>query len=117
MDDVTRRDALVRIAAAAGTASLLTPGATSGAAAQRPDQDDAHWSVERRKVVAAGMTEDEAECWVLAGKVAGKFFALPKLHDMDEHEIAHAVHVIQYRLLSRPTYRRYKEISKVTPQK
>ena len=36
---------------------------------------------------------------------------LPKLHDMDTHEVAHAIHVIQHKLLSRPVYRRYKELA------
>jgi hypothetical protein len=31
---------------------------------------------------------------------------------MDRQEIAAAIHVIQYKLLSRPTYRRYLELAK-----
>jgi hypothetical protein len=31
---------------------------------------------------------------------------------MDDHEVAHATHVVQSKLLSRPAYRRYKELLK-----
>ena len=64
-------------------------------------------SADRRAVLAAGMTEEEADCWAAAADVAGKFFALPDLHPMDDQEVANAVHVIQNKLLSRPTYRAY----------
>lgn len=33
---------------------------------------------------------------------------MPKLHVMDDHEVAHDAHVIQNKLLGRPTYRKYK---------
>jgi hypothetical protein len=36
---------------------------------------------------------------------------------LDRQEIAQAIHVIQYRLLSRPTYQRYKEAHKKSPEK
>ena len=55
------------------------------------------------------MTEAEADCWSMAAELAGKFFALPELHPMDKQEIASDIHVIQHRLLSRPTYRKYLE--------
>jgi hypothetical protein len=32
---------------------------------------------------------------MLAASVAGKFFSLPDLHSMDDHEVAHAIHVVQ----------------------
>jgi hypothetical protein len=47
----------------------------------------------------------------------GKFFALPKLHPMDDHEVAHATHAIQHKLLSRPAYRRYLELAKAEKKK
>jgi hypothetical protein len=58
------------------------------------------------------MTEAEADCWEQTARAAGKFFALPKLHSMDDHEVAHAIHVIQHKLLSRPVYRKYLETAK-----
>ena len=58
---------------------------------------------------AIGFTEAETECWLLISKAAGKFFELPKLHAMDDQEVASAVHIVQNKLLSRPTYRMYKE--------
>jgi hypothetical protein len=36
---------------------------------------------------------------------------------MDRQEIAAAIHVIQYKLLARPTYRRYLELAKKSPTK
>jgi hypothetical protein len=62
-------------------------------------------------VMAAGLTQQEAECWEMAGSLAGKFFKLPKLHQMDDHEVAHAIPVIQYKLLARPAYRKYLELA------
>jgi hypothetical protein len=67
---------------------------------------------ERERVMSIGFTEEEAECWVLAGAVAGRFFSLPDLHQMDDHEVAHAIHVVQSKLLSRPAYRRYLEFAR-----
>lgn len=67
---------------------------------------------ERERILACGLTEDEAACWILVSKAAAKFFELPKLHPMDDHEVAHATHVIQSKLLSRPAYRRYRELLK-----
>jgi hypothetical protein len=31
---------------------------------------------------------------------------------MDDHEVAQAIHVIQHKILGRPAYRRYKELTK-----
>lgn len=58
-----------------------------------------------------GMTGQEAECWELSALLANKFFQLPELHQMDNHEVAHAIHVIQYKLLSRPAYRQYRQLT------
>jgi hypothetical protein len=63
------------------------------------------------------MTDAEADCWVTVARAAGQFFELPKLHPMDDHEVAHAIHVIQHKLLSRPTYRKYKELAKGEKEK
>lgn len=63
-------------------------------------------------VMEAGMTADEAECWELIAKAAGKFFELPQQHPMDKQEVASAIHIVQNKLLSRPTYRKYLEIAK-----
>ena len=73
-----------------------------------PEQQHA----DRARVIAAGLTEAEADCWEMAGQLAGKLFDLPKLHVMDDQEITHAIHLIQYRLLARPAYRKYLEIAK-----
>ncbi len=67
---------------------------------------------DRDFVMEAGMTADEAECWELIAKAAGKFFELPVEHPMDKQEVASAIHIVQNKLLSRPTYRKYLEIAK-----
>jgi hypothetical protein len=66
---------------------------------------------ERERAVSIGLTAEEAECWELAASLAGKFFELPKLHQMDDHEVAHAIHVIQNKLLGRPAYRKYLRLA------
>jgi hypothetical protein len=107
MDEATRREALRR-AAAAGVVALAGPAA--GAAADEGKKSEGDWKAqERQRVMACGMTEAEADCWVLVAQAAGKFFELPKLHPMDEQEVSQAIHVVQNKLLGRPTYRRYKE--------
>lgn len=39
---------------------------------------------DRERVMAAGLTAAEADCWAATAEAAGKFFALPKLHPMDD---------------------------------
>lgn len=73
---------------------------------------DPKHAADRERVLAAGMTEQEANCWELAAKLAGGMFALPDPHPMDNHEISHAIHVIQNKLLARPTYREYLKLAK-----
>jgi len=100
MNEMTRRGALHTLAGA-GLLSAIAHGADIE---EVPSQGI---KTERDCVLASGMTADEAVCWDLAADLAGKFLALPELHPMDKEEITLAVHVIQYRLLSRPTYPRY----------
>ncbi len=119
IDDLTRRALLARTmlltGAGAATAALapLAPAAPAAAGLL----DAANLDKDREFVMGAGMTEDEAECWRVAAETAGKFFALPELHPMDAQEIATAVHVIQNKLLSRPTYRKYLELAKASAGK
>jgi hypothetical protein len=115
MDDVTRRSAL---AMATGAAALWA--ATRATADDKPaekekpkaDMTDKDLAKDREIVISCGMTEAEADCWEQTARAAGKFFALPKLHPMDDHEVAHAIHIIQHKLLSRPVYRKYLETAK-----
>ena len=102
MDELTRRGALKRTAGA-GLITALVPAAADAAEDDKGDVGQE----ERDRVIAVGMTEAEADCWVLAANLAGKFFALPELHPLDKPEVVTAIHVIQNKLLSRPTYRRY----------
>jgi hypothetical protein len=120
MDDLTRRGAL----ALAGTVATLLAAAHVSADEPKPqdappskdkpksDTTDAFLAEDRKRVIACGMTEAEADCWEQTARAAGKFFELPKLHPMDDHEVAHAIHVIQHKLLSRPVYRKYLEMAK-----
>jgi len=100
MDEMTRRQAVAALAGAPALAGL------GGAADKKAEFDEAG---ERKRVLACGLTEAEADCWVTVARAAGQFFDLPKLHPMDDHEVAHAIHIIQHKLLSRPMYRKYKE--------
>lgn len=112
MDDLTRRHAL-KLASAAGLALGALPAAPAASeSAQDPSPGNAPRRTDRDFVIAAGMTEGEADCWAAAAECAGAFFALPELHPMDRQEIAQAIHVIQNKLLSRPTYRRYLQNAK-----
>ena len=109
MEQPTRRR-VVSAAALAGAAALtgLTQ-ATTAQDAPKPPADDI---AERQRMANCGLTEAETDCWLLISKAAGKFFELPKLHAMDDAEVAQAVHIVQNKLLSRPTYRKYLENAK-----
>lgn len=130
MPDPTRRT-LFRQAAGLGALAAMgvAPGALArpmqpsvpthpmddgapGGAAEPPPNGGAVGRTDRDFVMAAGMTADEATCWALTAEAAGAFFALPELHPMDRQEVASAIHIIQNKLLSRPTYRRYLELAK-----
>jgi hypothetical protein len=105
MNDPTRRETLqlgLGLVALGGAAPPADP----------PAEQDKKKPTDRDAVVTAGMTADEADCWQVAGELAGKFFDLPKMHPMDAQEVATAIHVIQNKLLSRPTYRHYLEALK-----
>lgn len=109
MDDMTRRQILKSITVA-GAATSLPAEAVGQISVERSEEEK---KLDRQCVIACGMTEAEADCWEAVGEAAGRFFRLPKLHPMDEEEVAQAIHIIQNKLLSRPTYRKYREMSKV----
>lgn len=107
--NISRRQAML-MSVAAAAAALASGAATAdqcGDDRVGKGADAQTWAEERRKVIGLGFTADEADCWVLVGRAAQKFFELPKLHETADKEVAEAIHVIQYRLMSRPTYRRY----------
>lgn len=106
MDDVTRRQ-MVGAAAMAGALALA-----GRAGAEDKPKDGFDEKAERQRVTACGLTDAEADCWVAVAVAAGKFFELPKLHPMDDHEVAQAIHIIQHKLLSRPAYRKYKGLAR-----
>ncbi len=105
MHQISRR----KLLASSATAAMSAP--VSGAVQDEIPNSD------RGRVVAAGMTDAEADCWELAAKTAGKYFELPELHPTDRQEIATAIHIIQNKLLSRPTYRRYLELARAAEKK
>lgn len=109
MNDITRRAALA-FAATGGAAALAD-------ADEKKDAEARESAADRRRVIEAGLTDAEADCWAATAEAAGKFFALPKLHVMDDHEVAHAIHIIQHKLLARPTYRKYLELAKAAEKK
>jgi hypothetical protein len=110
---MTRRG-ILHGAAGAGLVTLLAPGRPADAA---DEKKAAEANRDRECILASGLTEAEADCWELTAKAAGKYFELPELHPMERQEIANAIHTIQYRLLSRPTYRKYKETHKALEEK
>ena len=108
MKPFSRRSAL------AGTLATVAGAAASQALGQEEmqDQADDEMTADQRFVMEAGMDEAEAECWQKIAAAAGAFFALPELHPMDRQEVATAIHVVQNKLLGRPTYRKYLELAK-----
>lgn len=109
-EEYSRRDLLKSIAATGLTATVVAYPATADAA--NPDERSADEKADRQRVLALGFTETEADCWEHLAKAAGKFFALEELHPSDAREMAQAIHVVQNKLLSRPTYRKYLELAK-----
>lgn len=116
MPEWNRRETL---AAMAATGMLMTamPAAADDDKKDEKKKAEFDASGDKRRVMAAGMTEAEADCWAATADAAGKFFNLPKLHAMDDHEVAHAIHVIQNKLLGRPVYRKYLELAKAEAKK
>ncbi|MDX2037071.1 MAG: hypothetical protein SFX72_10500 [Isosphaeraceae bacterium] len=110
MDEMHRRE-VVRLALAGGLAAGLVdePRAAADEPAPAPNPTA---KTDRDFVIAAGMTEAEADCWAAAARAAGLFFALPELHPMDRQEVATAIHILQNKLLARPTYRKYLATAK-----
>jgi hypothetical protein len=106
MPNLTRRTALTALTSAAALTGIdgprLSAQSAGGAAADPTD-----WAAERARVMAVGFTAAEAECWELIARAAAKFFELPVLGELDQHEIAEATHVFQQKLLARPVYRNY----------
>ena len=103
MTRLTRRTAI-------SSALLCTAAAPESAPAD--EADEPALTRDQEFVIAAGMTEDEADCWKKIAEAAGAFFKLPELHAMDSQEVASAIHIVQNKLLARPTYRKYLELAK-----
>jgi hypothetical protein len=106
MDDLTRREALFALPAVAVTSALQCP------TGMRCDTTAEENALDRKHLLAAGFTEAEADCWEAVADAAGKYLDLPVLHKSDQEEVAQAIHVLQYKLLARPAYRKYLEAGK-----
>lgn len=115
MGGVSRRTMLTSAGAAGVSVAATSPAAAEQAVAEpgRADFPACDWTeaelVDRRRVLKAGFTEDEADCWLLVARAGGKFFDLPFMHPSINPEVAEAIHVLQDKLLMRPTYRKYRE--------
>jgi hypothetical protein len=93
------------------TGSVVALGTTIAHSSEAGEsQEDI--KTDKQCVMEAGLTEAEAECWAKTAAAAGAFFALPELHPEDAKEVSAAIHVLQNKLLSRPTYRKYLEVAK-----
>jgi hypothetical protein len=108
MNDVTRRHVLQMTAGLGGI--VLTSEAWA-------DDQPFDAKGEKARIMEAGLSADEADCWLAIADAAGKFFKLPKLHPMDAQEVATAIHVVQHKLLARPVYRKYLELAKAATKK
>lgn len=111
MEEMNRRSA-IGLAMALGASAVVAADPPKPGDEEKPKKR----MTDREMVIACGMTPEEADCWEYAAKAAGKFFDLPKLHPMDDQEVASAIHILQNKLLSRPTYRRYLEMAKSQPK-
>ena len=107
--ELPNRRTIVRSAILGGAAVTLT-GAMAPEDLLANVQD--RIKSDKECIMEAGLTEREADCWEKTAAAAGVFFQLPALHPEDAKEVAVAIHVIQNKLLARPTYRKYLEISK-----
>lgn len=105
MPAVNRREMLKTAALASGAAFQCPTG-------MRCDMDSKEVAMDRKHVLAAGFTDAEADCWEALADVAGKYLDLPVLHKGDQEEDAKAIHFLQFRLMSRPTYRKYLEAAR-----
>lgn len=108
-------------AAAALTGGAVLGGAVISNSAMAQEEEkkspEAKPTADHLAVTEAGLTEAEAECWAKVAEAAGAFFQLPELHPLDKAEVATAVHVIQNKLLGRPTYRKYLAAHKANEKK
>ena len=105
MSEITRRTAVA--AALAGGASTAFLGDDLNA-----QQKEEKLTKDQKIIMSAGMNKKEAECWKKTAEAAAAFFAHEELHPLDKAEVATAIHVIQNKLLGRPTYRKYRELHK-----
>ena len=73
-----------------------------------------HLSKNRLAILARALAAIGSRCSVqqVSYSREEKFFNLPELHPMDRQEVASAIHILQNKLLSRPTYRKYIEAAK-----
>jgi hypothetical protein len=110
MTNMSRRTALAAFASTAAIKDRRLSAQSAGAPAANPPAT--YGAAERARVMAVGFTADEAECWELIARAAAKFFELPVLGELDKHEIAEATHVFQQKLLARPAYRSYVDLTK-----
>ncbi|MFN3192424.1 MAG: hypothetical protein ACE361_18070 [Aureliella sp.] len=127
MPDIARRSLLLGAITTGALGSLASQvQAQDGADVSKTDEKETKkpsekeavtGSVDRSAVLEAGMTEQEADCWRKIADAAGAFFQLPEMHPMDATEVASAVHVIQNKLLGRPTYRAYLAAHKAAAAK
>lgn len=109
-DSSSDRRTLVKSAAALAGAFVATPllaQQQNTKTSKATEDSKSKPSPDRKAIMTAGLNDKEADCWELAAKTAAAFFALEEQHPTDRSEVATAIHVIQNKLLSRPTYRSY----------
>ena len=113
MSKINRRTAMVSaVATGASVATLNTSLVAQENKQEKEQKKEPELTQDQKFVVAAGLTKEEADCWKKTAEAAGAFFNLPELHPMDKQEVAMAIHVLQNKLLGRPTYRKYVKLAK-----
>lgn len=107
MSEWSRRD-VIKVATATGLATAAVAVLAESAEAQLPADRLAQ---EQAVVQRCGLTASESDCWVLTAQLADTVLKLPDMTQEDRQELTTAIHLIQNKLLSRPTVRRYAQLT------
>ena len=115
MSKINRRTAMTSAVVAGATAA--TASVATAQEAESTQDDKPKFTKDQTYIMEAGLDEKEADAWKKTAEAAAAFFALPELHPLDNKEVATAIHVIQNKLLGRPTYRKYLKVAKAGYEK
>lgn len=109
-EECSRRD-VMKTATTAGLASAavaLLATEEVAANAQFPNDELAR---ERAIIQRCGLTAQEANSWVLIARLASDMLKIPGFTQEDHQQITQAIQLLQNKLLSQPTKRRYSQLT------